>query len=234
MSAAARPQTTTPTRDELIRAHTDAARRIALRMARRCPQWVQREDLIAAGMIGLVEAAERFDGTRTEPFLAFAEHRIRGAVLDELRRGDIMPRRMRQLARRISDVVHNLSHGGEPPSDQRIADALGVTVESYRDELSSLRNVDVERLDTQRIAVMRDLDVLPDAAASQREVRDQISTALASLAARDVTILGMYFVEEQTYQQIADTLAITPSRVCQLLWRAIARLRHQLAGEHAA
>ena len=89
-------------------------------------------------------------------------------------------------------------------------------------------------LDTQRIAVMRDLDVLPDAAASQREVRDQISTALASLAARDVTILGMYFVEEQTYQQIADTLAITPSRVCQLLWRAIARLRHQLAGEHAA
>ena len=70
-------------------------------MARRCPDWIAREDIVAAGMLGLIEAADRYDSSRQEPFLAFAEHRIRGAVLDELRRGDIMPRRVRQLARKI-------------------------------------------------------------------------------------------------------------------------------------
>ncbi|HEY0252266.1 MAG TPA: sigma-70 family RNA polymerase sigma factor, partial [Kofleriaceae bacterium] len=95
-------------RDRLIREHSDAARRIALRMARRCPDWIAREDIVSAGMLGLIEAAERYDGSRQEPFLAFAEHRIRGAVLDELRRGDIMPRRVRQLARKIAAAIREL------------------------------------------------------------------------------------------------------------------------------
>jgi len=86
-------------RDRLIREHADAARRIALRMARRCPDWISRDDIVSAGMVGLIEAADRYDESRQEPFIAFAEHRIRGAILDELRRGDIMPRRVRQLAR---------------------------------------------------------------------------------------------------------------------------------------
>ncbi|HLL23803.1 MAG TPA: sigma factor [Kofleriaceae bacterium] len=82
-------------RDRLISEHVDVARRISLRMARRCPQWIAREDLVAAGLLGLTEAAERYDASRKEPFLSFAEKRIRGAVLDELRRGDIMPGRSR-------------------------------------------------------------------------------------------------------------------------------------------
>ena len=88
-----------PPRDRLIAEHLEIAKRIALRMARRCPDWISRDDLVAAGLLGLTEAAERYDGSRNEPFLVFAEKRIRGAVLDELRRGDIMPRRVRQLAR---------------------------------------------------------------------------------------------------------------------------------------
>src|SRR5258706_12103489 len=96
------------TRDQLISEHADIARRIALKMARRCPDWVAREDLVAAGMLGLTEAAARYDDTRAEPFLSFAEHRIRGAVLDELRRGDLLPRRVRQLARKIAGAIREL------------------------------------------------------------------------------------------------------------------------------
>src|SRR5689334_5773397 len=101
-------------------------------MARRCPDWIAREDLVSAGMLGLIEAADRYDTGRQEPFLSFAEHRIRGAVLDELRRGDIMPRRVRQLARKIAAAIKELEKGGETASDHRIADALGVSIDDYR------------------------------------------------------------------------------------------------------
>src|SRR3569833_951041 len=77
-------------------------------MARRCPDWIAREDIVAAGMLGLIEAADRYDSSRQEPFLAFAEHRLRGAVLDELRRGDILPRRVRQHARPIASAILGL------------------------------------------------------------------------------------------------------------------------------
>ena len=97
----------TAERDRLISEHIEIAKRISMRMARRCPDWIAREDLIAAGMLGLTEAAERYDATRNEPFLAFAEKRIRGAVLDELRRGDIMPRRARQMARKIGVTIQD-------------------------------------------------------------------------------------------------------------------------------
>src|SRR5664279_5944338 len=105
-------------RNALIRDHADAARRIALRMARRCPDWIQRDDIVSAGMLGLIEAADRYDDKRQEPFLSFAEHRIRGAILDELRRGDIMPRRVRQLARKVTTTIRELESGGDPPSEQ--------------------------------------------------------------------------------------------------------------------
>jgi len=95
-------------RDRLIADNIEVARRISLRMARRCPDWVSREDIVAAGMLGLAEAADRYDESRAEPFIAFAEKRIRGAVIDELRRGDVMPRRMRRLARQVGDAIQKL------------------------------------------------------------------------------------------------------------------------------
>src|SRR5215468_8765266 len=106
-------QARTEWRNQLIADHTSVARRIALKMARRCPDYIAREDLVAAGMLGLTEAADRYDDSRTEPFLSFAEHRIRGAILGELRRGDMLPRRVRQLARRIANTIRTLENKGE-------------------------------------------------------------------------------------------------------------------------
>jgi RNA polymerase sigma factor FliA len=222
---------TQPARDRLIRDYSDAARRIALRMARRCPDWIAREDIVAAGLLGLIEAADRYDDTRQEPFLAFAEHRIRGAVLDELRRGDIMPRRVRQLARKIASAIRELEKDGATPSDQRIADALGVSLETYRAGLSELVHVEVGPIDG--ATSLASDSVAPDVEAGHRLTLGRVRAALTHLEQRDVTILGLHYVEDLTYQEIAETLRITPSRVCQLLWRAVERLRDHLGPDMA-
>lgn len=218
----------TNTRHQLISDHSDIARRIALKMARRCPDWVAREDLVAAGMLGLTEAAERYDGTRKEPFLSFAEHRIRGAVLDELRRGDLLPRRVRQLARKISNAIRELESEGEQATDQRVAHALGVTVEHYRTGLAHLVHVEVESIDDKTSVLRADNGMAPDEEAAHRQLLTRVRAAIDLLEPRDVTILGLHYIEDQTYQEIAKTLGITPSRVCQLLWRAVERLRAHL------
>lgn len=225
-------QTTRSNRDQLIREHADVARRIALRMARRCPEWISRDDLVSAGMVGLIEAADRYDASRQEPFISFAEHRIRGAILDELRRGDIMPRRVRQLARKISAAIKELEKGGETASDQRVADALGVPVEQYRTGLSQLVHVEMAPIDGEESRLVAQ-EIGPDMQADHRQMLAKIRGALDRMEARDVTILGLHYVEDLTYQEIADTLKITPSRVCQLLWRAVERLRGHLGAEVA-
>ena len=186
-----------------------------------------REDLVAASMIGLCEAADRYDNTRDESFLTFAEHRIRGAVLDELRRGDMVPRRVRQLARKIAAAIRRLEQtAGAAPSDHEVASELGVTVETYRADLSGLVHVEVAPLgDQERLASE---SIAPDVLADRRHTLDQVRAALETLCERDVRILAMHYLEELTFQQIAVALGITPSRVCQLLWRAVERLRGAL------
>ena len=215
-------------RNQLIAQHADMARRIALKMARRCPTWVAREDLVAAGLLGLTEAARRYDDTRVEPFIPFAEQRIRGAVLDELRRGDLLPRRVRQTARKISAVIRKLENAGEKPTDQAVADAMGVSIELYRSDLAHLVNVDVESIDGEKATMLVDAQTAPDEQASYRETLSKVKGALSLLEERDATMLSLYYIEELTFQQIATSLGITPSRACQLLWRAVERLRTHL------
>jgi RNA polymerase sigma factor FliA len=217
---------TTSSRNQLISEHADIARRIALKMARRCPDWVAREDIVAAGMLGLTEAANRYDDSRKEPFLSFAEHRIRGAILDELRRGDMLPRRVRQAARKVQHAIREIENQGEQASDARVALKLGVSIDTYRSELAQLVRFEVESLDDKKTGELgASTGVAPDEAAARRQEIARVNAGLAKLEQRDVTILGLHYIEDLTYQEIARTLGVTPSRVCQLLWRAIERLR---------
>jgi RNA polymerase sigma factor for flagellar operon FliA len=219
-------------RDQLIAEHADIARRIALKMARRCPAWVAREDLVAAGMLGLTEAALRYDATRAEPFLPFAERRIRGAVLDELRRGDMLPRRVRQQARKVAATIRTLENTSGEANEETIASTLGVSVETYRENLAGLLNFETESIDGDHATLLVDPQQRPDEQASRRELLRRVREALDRLEQRDVTLLGLHYIEEMTFQEIATTLGITASRACQLLWRAVDRLRQQL-GETA-
>lgn len=216
-------------RDQLIREHADAARAIALRIARRCPDWIAREDLVSAAMIGLIEAADRYDAGREEPFIAFAEHRIRGAILDELRRGDIMPRRTRQLARKIGQTIAQLEKDfGRPPLDEEVAEHLGVSLDEYKTELEQLVHVSVGSMDAEDGDGMVNLDASPESQASRRETMAQVRSVLPKLDPRDLLVLSLYYNEDLTYPEIGEVLKVTTSRVCQLHGRAIARLRAEL------
>ncbi len=215
-------------RDQLISEHTEVAKRIALKMARRCPSWVAREDLVSAGLLGLTEAARRYDATRAEPFLPFAEQRIRGAVLDELRRGDMLPRRVRQSARKVAATIRKIEVTGETATEQKIADDLGVSVDHYRDNLATLLHVDTESIDGEGAAILVAQTQSPSELAARSEMLHRVRAALDKLEQRDVTLLGLHYIEEMTFQEIATTIGITASRACQLLWRAVARLRTAL------
>ena len=219
----------TPTRrdrDRLIAEHVELARRISLRLARRYANWVSRDDVVAAGMLGLAEAAERYDDSRGEPFAAFAEKRIRGAVLDELRRGDIMPRRVRQMARKVGTVARELERTtGARPTDEAMAQALGVSVEEYRTELAPLTSVTMHSLEDDEDRPVPSRDASPASEAERRQVLARVEAALEHLDPRDARILEMHYRDDLPYGKIAETLGVTTSRVCQLHGRAIARLR---------
>lgn len=227
---AAQQKISNPERDRLISEHVEIARRISLRMARRCPAWIAREDLVAAAMLGLTEAAARYDSSRNEPFLSFAEKRIRGAVLDELRRGDIMPRRVRQLARKIGRTIADLEKTlGATPPDEAVAAALGVTVEDYRANLEQLVHVTVGALDEgDHASELMTREFSPEDGAIRGEALRKVREALPRLDARDLVLLGLYYNEELTYQEVGEVLGVTTSRVCQLHGRAIARLRAEI------
>jgi RNA polymerase sigma factor for flagellar operon FliA len=218
-------------RDKLITEHVEIARRISLRIARSCPDWISRDDIVAAGMIGLAEAAERYDETRQEPFLSFAEKRIRGAVIDELRRGDVMPRRMRRMARRIGDVIQNLEVQHGEAADDKVAEALGVTLEEYKQNLEQIVHVSVGALELDDDSLMPTGDeASPEIQLAQHRAKAKVRAALEKLEKRDLLILNLYYTEELTYTEIGEVMGITRSRVCQLHGRAIARMRSLIAG----
>lgn len=230
MTTTLRTPRSTVERDRLIAAHLDIARRISMKMARRCPSWISSDDLVAAGNLGLAEAAARYDESRQEPFLVFAEKRIRGAVLDELRRGDIMPRRVRHMARKVGSTIQQLEkqHGG-PVDDKTVAGALGVSLETYRADLEQLVHVTIgalDQLDGAPPATSEDSSPLRQA--ERRQILARVKAALARLPERDVLILSLYYNDELTYVEIGQILGVTTSRVCQLHARAIARVRADL------
>jgi RNA polymerase sigma factor for flagellar operon FliA len=220
-----------PARDLLIAEHVDMARRIAGRVARRVPDWIQADDLVSAALIGLTEAAERFDAAQGMPFVAFAERRIRGAVLDELRRGDPMPRRKRQAARKVGQTLQKLEQKlGRAPEDNEAAAALGVSIDEYREDLQHLTQVSLVQLDE----VVGDSraaneNAWPSAELERTQLSKQLKDAIGNLPERDATLLSLYYVEELSYSEIASVLSISESRVCQLHGRALARLRSQMA-----
>jgi RNA polymerase sigma factor for flagellar operon FliA len=217
--------TRTSQRDLLITEHVEVARRISLRFARRCPGWVQRDDLLGAALLGLTEAAQRYDATRGEPFLSYAEKRIRGAVQDELRRGDILPRRVRQRSRKVAAVIAEHERvSGTRPTDAVVAERLGVSVEDVKrdEQLGSIAVVSL--VDDARPAESE----TPETMAAHRLVMAKVQLAIAGLDARDSELLACHYARELSYGETGKRLGVTTSRVCQLHGRMIERLRSAL------
>jgi RNA polymerase sigma factor for flagellar operon FliA len=225
------PATTPATdRDALIEAHVDMAVSMARRMARRLPPSVSCEDIESAALLGLTEAARRYDDSRSEPFMGFAAKRIRGAILDHLRRIDLLTRRGRRAARLVTETARAIEvEAGRPATDGDIADRLGLSVAEFQSIYANVRDAGVTSVE--------DIEALPQASDAltpiehieRQQMRAALVRALDRLDERARIVLSCYYQDGLTLREIGQVLGITELRVCQIHTQALAALREQLA-----
>lgn len=222
-------------RDRLVMAHVPLVRALAHRLAQRLPSQVETSDLISVGVIGLIDAADRYKPSLGVPFDAFARRRVQGAMLDSLRELDWAPRSLRRMRRDLDATIASLRHTlGREPDEAEIAKAMQMSPRDYERTLEQLRTLE--------IGVLRPLDapgsdgttlielcVDPgEGAAAQlerSELRRLLGEALAQIPERERQVLALYYEQELTLAEIGRVIGVGESRVCQIRSQAFARLR---------
>lgn len=221
--------------------YLDFVRKIATRMARNLPSHVSLDDLIGAGTLGLIDAMDRYDPKKAERFETFAEFRIKGAILDELRRYDLMARNARLTAKRLARKTQELTARlGRPPSETEVASSMSMSALDYRKLVDRVGNVRVLSLDDllapddrsgDRCFELSSKTLGPDELAGIREMQDRLRDAIAGLPERQQMILEMYYQREMTLKEIGLHVGVTESRVCQIMGEATGKLRNMLKSE---
>ena len=230
------------TREQRLDRHLPLVRRIAAQMAAQLPASVDISDLEQAGMIGLWDALERGQDHAAAQFGAYAAIRIRGAIYDELRRQDWLPRRSRAQERAIQKTLQSLTQSlGRPPDDAEIAGALGWSLEHYHATLAqtSLQLLYLEDLAAGegRDFTERHADVSiaqPGQALQDGQLERDLQAAIGALPERERLILSLYYQEDLQLKEIGEVLEVSESRVSQLMKQAVMRLRASLRDHGAA
>jgi RNA polymerase sigma factor for flagellar operon FliA len=225
-------------RDALIESHLPQVKFIAERIASRLPQTVDRDDLIGAGLLGLLDAADKYDPSRGVQFKTYAELRVRGAILDSLRGLDWASRMTRHRARKVEAAGSELEKKlGRPAGEEEIAEFMGIPLSEYQTLLGELRWLTVTSLDevnedghaSLAHQIPADSSLIPSALFERAEVREQLIAAIDRLSERERQVIALYYTEELTMKEIGATLGITESRVCQIHTKAVLHLRTALA-----
>jgi RNA polymerase sigma factor for flagellar operon FliA len=226
-------------------AYSPLVKYVAGRMCSGLPAHVEEADLISYGLIGLISAIERFEPEREIKFETYAIPRIRGAIIDELRALDWVPRSVRARAREIERANVKLEHQLQrPPTDEEMAEALGLTMEEFQDSLIQISNSTIAALD--ELWTISDasgdqvslLDTLqdpgaPDPArvADATDLKDRVADAIARLPEREKLVIALYYYENLTLREIGEVLGVTESRISQLHTKAVLRLRSHMSEE---
>jgi RNA polymerase sigma factor for flagellar operon FliA len=214
--------------DDLARRYLVRVIAHAKRLARRLPPHIALNDLISAGLLGVVEGFLRFDPDRAETLDAYLDHRIRGALLDELRRADPLTRAQRGFTRHLGRASRAASNEPGGVNDESLAKALGLSLAELRTRVSQV-NVAMAIHGTGCADRVEDEALTPDAEVSARQEHRLLSAATGSLPAREREVLRLYYEEGQTFREIGGSLGVSESRVSQLHTRAIQNLRAILA-----
>ncbi|HQP30942.1 MAG TPA: FliA/WhiG family RNA polymerase sigma factor [Deltaproteobacteria bacterium] len=214
---------------------------IASRIAMRLPPHIDIHDLINAGVIGLIDAMEKFDASKNIKFKTYAEFRIRGAMLDELRSMDWVPRSIRQKARKIEEAYGRLEAIlGRPASDEEVALELDIDMDSFYRLLSETASVSLLSLDdlgednqdaSKRNLleyIMQDEKDWPTHKIGLGEIRDMVAKAIQSLPEKERMVISLYYYDELTMKEIGHVLKFTESRVSQIHTKSVLRLRSKM------
>jgi RNA polymerase sigma factor for flagellar operon FliA len=221
-------------RDQLVMAHVDLVKILAHRLRRRLPSQVELSELVSVGVLGLIDAASRYEPALGVPFDAFARRRIHGAMLDALRGLDSVPRSVRRLQRRAEDAIVRLRQRlGHEPEIEDIAADLGITIDEYGRMLDNLRTTEVavarasgdDAFGQSLIDLAIDTEQGPYVQLERRELKQHLAEALTQLPDRERQILALSYVEELTLSEIGRVFGVGESRVSQLRTQAIVRLR---------
>lgn len=223
---------------QLVETHAPLVKKIALHLLARLPDSVQLDDLMQAGMIGLLEAAQKYQATKGASFETYAGIRIRGAIVDEIRKGDWVPRSVHRNARRVSEAIRAIeSRMGREAQDVEVAEELGMTMDEYHaclndanggrlfslDELNESGEVPIEESDGSDN---------PLQGITAQAFRTSLAEAIEALPEREKLVLSLYYQEELNLKEIGAILEVSESRVSQIHSQAAMRLRARLSDWH--
>ncbi len=224
-------------RDELIMQYAPLVKNIVGRLASKLPiDAADKEDLVNVGIMGLMSALEKYDKTRNVQFETYASFRIRGAVLDELRAKDWVPRATRSKDNKIEGAMNALKkHLGRAPGEAEIAAHLGITLDEYfklLDEARCVSIISTEDLPPDYLEKYSREDVLEEINEGNllrmlvdMEFKDKLKQAIDQLPPKEKLVLSLYYYEELTMKEAGRVMDLTESRVCQLHAQAVLRLR---------
>ena len=231
-------------RDRLILGYSPLVKYVAGRLGSGLPAHVDEQDLVSYGLLGLIGAIERFDPDRDVKFETYAIARIRGAIIDELRALDWVPRSVRSRARDIERAITALEAKlGRAPTDEEIAQRLGVSGDELEESLAEISRSSIAALNElwtvsgsggDQVSLIDTIEDTaapdPQGALSQTEMREAIADAIARLPEREKLVVTLYYYEELTLREIGEVLGVTESRVSQLHTKAVLRLKARLSG----
>ena len=231
--------TATVTRDteQYLTQYAPLVKRIAHHMMAKLPASVEIDDVIQTGMLGLLDAVNRYEESHGAQFETYAAQRIRGAILDGLRQADWLPRSFRRDLRRIENAISKLEQRhGRAPSEQEVAKELDMPLGEYQKMLQDARGYQL--ISFEDFSHGEDGDYLErhceDAQANpldtllDRKLRERLVQGIENLPEREKTVMGLYYEEELNFREIGEALGVSESRICQLHSQAIARLRGQI------
>ncbi len=230
-------------RDLLLMEHLPTVRYLARRIHERLPQHVELDDLVSAGVVGLIDAFSKFDHTKKVQFKSYAQFRIRGAILDSLRTLDWSPRELRRKGRAVEEAIRSLTQRvGRSPSEQEIASEMGLTLAEYQVLLGDLKGLEIGSLHMERSEDSGDEELAyvpgsPDDDPLFRclkgEMKQRLVDAIDELPEKERLVLTLYYYEELTMKEIGLTLSVVESRVSQIHSSAVLRLRAALGSLRA-
>ena len=222
--------------DEVVMRYAPLVKRIAYHLMTRLPPSVQADDLIQAGMIGLIEAARNYDASQGASFETYAGIRIRGAMLDEIRKSDWTPRSLHRKVRQVTEAIRSIERDeGRDARDVEVARRMGIPLDEYHQILQDASG--------HKVFSLEDLPVGEDSVAEglsgpikgplesieMEKFREALAEAIGTLPERERLVMSLYYDEELNLREIGAVLGVSESRVCQIHGQAMMRLKSRMA-----